>query len=100
LNWRDVVRVILGTFTLAILVWLLVGCAATKWTHPTANDQQFRTDDSECEKLAAASVGYPVSGVGYPASAGAQLSHAGLYKSMRMNQAYERCMMGKWWMKK
>ena len=74
---------LLGALTIALVMWLLVGCATTKWSHPIAGEQQFKADDSECEKLAAASVGY----LGYPARAGAQLSQAGLYQSMRINQA-------------
>jgi hypothetical protein len=89
------VRLLLGVLTIALVMWLLVGCATTKWSHPTAGEPQFKADDSECEKLAAASVGYP----GYPARAGAQPSQAGLYQSMRVNQAYERCMIGKGWVK-
>ncbi len=88
-------RLILAAFAIAFLGWLVAGCATTKWSHPTADDQQFKTDDSECEKLAAASVGHP----GYPARAGTQPSPASLDQSKRVNQAYERCMMGKGWVK-
>lgn len=66
----------LRALTIALVMWLLVGCATTKWSHPTAGEQQFKADDSECEKLAAASVGY----LGYPARAGAQSSQA-VYQS-------------------
>ncbi len=83
---------LLGALTIALVMWLLVGCATTKWSHPTAGEPQFKADDSECEKLAAASAGY----LGYPARAG---SPAGLDQSRRINQAYERCMMGKGWVK-
>ena len=88
-------RLILAAFAIAFLGWLVAGCATTKWSHPTADDQQFKADDSECEKLAASSVGHP----GYPARAGALPSPAGLDQSKRVNQAYERCMMGKGWVK-
>ena len=89
------VRLFLGALTSALVMWLLVGCATSKWSHPTAGEQQFKADDSECEKLAAASLG----GLGYPPRAGTQPSQAGVYQSMRVNQAYERCMMGKGWVK-
>jgi hypothetical protein len=88
-------RLILAAFAIAFLGWLVAGCATTKWSHSTAGDQQFKADDSGCEKLAAGSAGYP----GYPVRAGAQSSQAALYQSMRINQAYERCMIGKGWVK-
>ena len=97
-GWRHRVRatrLILAAFAIAFLGWLVVGCATTKWSHPTADDQQFKADNSECETLAAGSAGY----LGYPARAGAQSSQTGLYQSMRINQAYERCLMGKGWVK-
>lgn len=77
---------------IALLVWLSAACSTNKWSHPTAGDQQLKADDSECEKLAANTAG----GVGYPAPAGRQ---AALYQSMRVNQVYQQCMMGKGWVK-
>ena len=84
-------RLVLLAFTLVLLVWFLVGCATTKWSHPTAGDQQFKVDDSECSEQAARSMG-----VGYPRRAGPLADIGG---SMRLNQAYEKCLRDKGWVK-
>ncbi len=77
---------------IALLVWLSAACSTNKWSHPTAGDQQFRFDNSECQDQSARSAGFPP-----PAWGIAGRDH--LVWSKRRDEAYARCMMDKGWVR-